>query len=890
MILVFIGIIMMFSNPTSVVSQNTTGDPWKLLVIVYRDIDVDYVDVGGEMKHLAATMPLADEVAMIQSFRNLPHRGKVYGYSDQTAELEAHIEYSPRPLTTLSELDTYSYWPSPVDTRTELDQFAPPGMYDSVIIFWQASDPDSDQSIPSMGWGLGYWPGWGFANDMTYASVFNLSWAWQADFCEGDVFLHEWLHGVTGFYMLHLGYPFPVEDLHGAEEAGYAIDPNGCWETWLRDYMRGLVYENGERTALVPETWQTGTITTYDIQGWRAEYYNDENLTDLPVVVRDDPVIDFEWYLDSPHPLINSDHFSARWTQTVDLAEGIYRFHLLQDDGARLWIDGNLVLDEWHWAREEHSFDYPLTSGLHNFKLETYEIDGWARAGLWWEVGGCNDANEPNSIAAQATGIAYTQSLDGDICPNGDFDYFTFEGASGDFVVAAIDAQSIGSELDSYIYLEDSDGNVLASNDDWDGSLDSLLGYQLPADGNYYIRVREYSHPNEGGPDYFYTLNLSIDNTPAYVEITSPRPGDNLTTDITSIMATATDAESGVNDLQFFVWYDTDWHFLGNGTRNGNEWIQNWDASGVADQEIALWVYAVNNAGNTSHDDFGNVTLDRTPPASAVNTLSATQQENTFLVTWSGSDNLSGVASYDVQYRDGATGTWSDWQSGTSATSAYFTGQDRHSYYFRARARDNAGNLEAYPSGDGDTHTLIDLTSGCKTVTISVVPDVGGSVVADPAPDCDGGTKYSAGSVVDLAANANDGYVFKAWSGDVSGTLPSVTVLMDQDYAVTAEFEMIYCAVPDAPVVTITRVQESLELHWSPVVNASEYWIFRDTDDPFFVPDVHIGATDMPYFIDSGVLGEFDLNNYYYVVRAVNNCGESVDSNRTGKFRLFIAD
>lgn len=360
-----------------------TGDPWKMLIIVYRETDVDYVDIDGTTKHLTATMPPTDEAAMIQAFQNLPHQGNVNGYSDQTAELEAHIVYSSRPITSVTEVGgPYSYWPSPEDTRPELDQFAPTGMYDSVIIFWQASDPNGSQSIPSNGWGWGYWPGENGANGMTYASVFNLSWVWPNNSCEGEVFLHEWLHGVTGFYMSQ-GFTFPVEDLHGAEEAGY-VQENGCWETWLRDYMRGLVIEDGENTALVPEAWQSGSITTTNIQGWRAEYYNNETLADLPVVVRDDASIDFEWSDAFPHPLVQPDHFSARWTRTLNFPADDYTFTVLQDDGARLWIDGVLILDEWHYGRAQYTVEQTLSAGLHSIRLETYEIDGWARAGLSW--------------------------------------------------------------------------------------------------------------------------------------------------------------------------------------------------------------------------------------------------------------------------------------------------------------------------------------------------------------------------------------------------------------------------------------------------------------------------------------------------------------------------
>ncbi len=121
----------------------------------------------------------------------------------------------------------------------------------------------------------------------------------------------------------------------------------------------------------------------------------------------------------------------------------------------------------------------------------------------------CSDPHEPNDTSGQATPISYGSTLtDPDICPEADVDYYSFLGSAGDTIVADIDAQNIGSVLDSYLYLYDTDGvTELAENDDHDG-LDSRIEYALPTDGTYYLKVREYDHPNEGGPGYFYAISL----------------------------------------------------------------------------------------------------------------------------------------------------------------------------------------------------------------------------------------------------------------------------------------------------------------------------------------------------------------------------------------------
>lgn len=90
-------------------------------------------------------------------------------------------------------------------------------------------------------------------------------------------------------------------------------------------------------------------------------------------------------------------------------------------------------------------------------------------------------------------------------------------------------------------------------------------------------------------------------------------------------------------------------------------------------------------------------TLDNIPPISSIQSL-APESPATFKVSWSGSDGSgSGLKTFDIQVKDGETGIWTPWMQATGFSSATYQGLAGHTYYFRSRARDFHGNLEAWP-------------------------------------------------------------------------------------------------------------------------------------------------------------------------------------------------
>jgi hypothetical protein len=121
------------------------------------------------------------------------------------------------------------------------------------------------------------------------------------------------------------------------------------------------------------------TATPVVITDWRGEYYANPSLMGAPVVVRNDKAVNFDWSTSSPTQIVPVNNFSARWTRSILFAAKTYRVTVQADDGVRVWIDGNLIIDEWHSAApSSYSRDVTLGAGWHAIRIEYYEATGEA--------------------------------------------------------------------------------------------------------------------------------------------------------------------------------------------------------------------------------------------------------------------------------------------------------------------------------------------------------------------------------------------------------------------------------------------------------------------------------------------------------------------------------
>ncbi len=99
-----------------------------------------------------------------------------------------------------------------------------------------------------------------------------------------------------------------------------------------------------------------------------------------PLDQRKTEAIDFKWGGGGPGRDVPADHFGTVATTTLPLPAGTYKVHTVSDDGIRVWVDEERVIDDWTWhPPKEHTATVTLEAGKHHFRIEHFEIDGWAQ-------------------------------------------------------------------------------------------------------------------------------------------------------------------------------------------------------------------------------------------------------------------------------------------------------------------------------------------------------------------------------------------------------------------------------------------------------------------------------------------------------------------------------
>ncbi len=190
---------------------------------------------------------------------------------------------------------------------------------------------------------------------------------------------------------------------------------------------------------------------------------------------------------------LNEENFSVRWSGKVKApVTGEFVFSTVSDDGVRLWVNDNLIIDNWtlHGDTIDTADAVTLEANtLYTIRMEFYERGGGETARLRW------------SYPGQATEIIPTAYLFPAVA-RPTMDYFVGAGATiiDDLItVSDVDSSSIGRAVVTISnFLPDQDGlvftNQLGITGSYDAGILTLTGTTTLS--NYEIALRSVKYIN----------------------------------------------------------------------------------------------------------------------------------------------------------------------------------------------------------------------------------------------------------------------------------------------------------------------------------------------------------------------------------------------------------
>jgi murein DD-endopeptidase MepM/ murein hydrolase activator NlpD len=378
----------------------------------------------------------------------------------------------------------------------------------------------------------------------------------------------------------------------------YDVESQGGWTgtgLWQRDDTPGVAFSGAYAWRYGEDTGAGHSYNRIRSGGLTSPIIT---IPALPTESAKKPYLRFRYRYQTE---TQGKHWDQRWVQ-VSESGGPYRNLLqLSDDPMQYWLQSPYIdLSEFAGKDIRIRFYFTSLDEIGN------DYEGWYIDDIEMTLFTLPECS--SFIQGGVTGavsLELGERISGEICPPGEIDYFVFEGSAGDRITVDIDAQSLGSNLDGILHLLDSDAaSPLASHDDEQiGVLfDPHLGYRLLWDGEYYLKLHAWDHPQAGGPNYAYELALSVDNVPPTAELTYPLSGSILPLEIT-VSVHASDTGSGVSHVEFFWhsgdWLNTDWVSLGNDWTAEDSWSATF-SSELEQKGAAFFVRAYDWAGNSA--------------------------------------------------------------------------------------------------------------------------------------------------------------------------------------------------------------------------------------------------------------------------------------------------
>lgn len=366
----------------------------------------------------------------------------------------------------------------------------------------------------------------GFATEYWHLSAFDARATLNALVEQGQKIGESGAYGNAAH--LHLEFrtqpdhsPYPADGipLDGYGAWGYERKSDGKWFNYQGTLTQGgatrieMDYDRCETTiyshfgsdatveANVPGVGEIATTNASCPTGsYRAEYFKGEELGGAGVYARcEDAPLAHDWAEGGPGRGVPADHFSARWFGAFNFANDTYTFLTQNDDGIRVWVDDELVIDSWkNQSATNYSARKAMTAGEHLVKVEYYEQTSSAVTQVhWW----------PNNSDPNDNRVLKNQDLVwGAIQPSNDEDVYFFDGTNQQRATIVMD-EGVMPALNPYLALYAPDGSLIAMDDD-SGSSDgaAIMDLQLPQNGRYRV-VAQSKDAASGG---LYSLKFGL--------------------------------------------------------------------------------------------------------------------------------------------------------------------------------------------------------------------------------------------------------------------------------------------------------------------------------------------------------------------------------------------
>ena len=161
------------------------------------------------------------------------------------------------------------------------------------------------------------------------------------------------------------------------------------------------VYQNDENQHSGIHRWRISGLNTikqitvpvslsYSGKGLLGRYYNGQGLDNTALMgTKVDSTVNFNWVRDQPAGslIVKGEHYSMSWSGFVTpLFAESYTFYTKSNDGIRLWVDGNLLIDHWKnsgSAKEEHGTIALKKGRRYTLRLEYLQDKGNTLSLLW---------------------------------------------------------------------------------------------------------------------------------------------------------------------------------------------------------------------------------------------------------------------------------------------------------------------------------------------------------------------------------------------------------------------------------------------------------------------------------------------------------------------------